>query len=182
MNRRMVGYVVCIIMRIEAIVMIPPVIIALVQGDYNVAFGFIAAIAALLICSLVTKIKPPHTKSFYAREGFLMVALAWITVSLFGALPFFISGAIPHFMDAWFESVAGFTTTGSTILQNVEALPQSLLYWRSFTHWLGGMGVLVFLLAIFSIAKNTGNSVHVLRAESTGPQVDKLVPRITESK
>ncbi len=181
MNRRMVLFALCLVMRVEAAAMVPPLIIALAQREYAAAYGFVVAMILLLACSLATFLKRPRTKSFYAREGLLMVALGWIIVSVFGALPFFISGYIPNFINAFFESVSGFTTTGATILQDVEALPMSLLFWRSFTHWLGGMGVLVFLLAIVSLAKNTGNAMHVLRAESPGPEVDKLVPRMANS-
>lgn len=181
MNRRMVLYVLCLIMRVEAILLAPPLIIAFAQCEEMAAFGFLIAIAALLGASLLTLLKKPRKKVFYAREGFIIVALAWFVVSVFGALPFWISGAIPNFIDSLFETVSGFTTTGASILTNVEAMPMSLLYWRSFTHWLGGMGVLVFVLAIMPLAKNSGNTMHILRAESPGPQVDKLVPRMHNS-
>ncbi|WP_066688368.1 TrkH family potassium uptake protein [Christensenella intestinihominis] len=181
MNRRMVLYVLCFIMRVEAVLLVPPLIIALVQHEEMAAFGFLVAIAALLGASLLTLLKKPRKKVFYAREGFIIVALAWFVVSVFGALPFWASGAIPNFIDSLFETVSGFTTTGASILTNVEAMPMSLLYWRSFTHWLGGMGVLVFVLAIMPLAKNSGNTMHILRAESPGPQVDKLVPRMHNS-
>lgn len=181
MNRRMVLYVLCLIMRVEAILLVPPLIIAFAQREEMAAFGFLIAVAALLGASLLTLLKRPRKKVFYAREGFIIVALAWFVVSVFGALPFWISGAIPNFIDSLFETVSGFTTTGASILTNVEAMPMSLLYWRSFTHWLGGMGVLVFVLAIMPLAKNSGNTMHILRAESPGPQVDKLVPRMHNS-
>ena len=181
MNRRMILYVTCIIMRVEALFMVPPLIISLVQGENAAVYGFLAAIAALLGASLLTTIKRPEKKTFGARDGFLIVALVWFVVSVFGSLPFFLSGAIPSFVDSLFETVSGFTTTGASILTNVEAMPMGLLYWRSFTHWLGGMGVLVFVLAIVPLAKNSGNTMHLLRAESPGPQVDKLVPRMHNS-
>ncbi len=178
MNRRMVLFIVCIIMRMEAVVMIPPLIIALANGEAAAAYGFVISIAALLGASLIANIRKPEVKEFYAREGFLIVALAWIVVSAFGALPFFLSGGIPSYIDSLFETVSGFTTTGATILTDIEALPYSLLYWRSFTHWLGGMGVLVFVMAIIPLSKNTGNTMHIMRAESPGLDVDKLVPRM----
>lgn len=181
MNRRMVLYVLCLIMRVEAVLLVPPLVIALVQREEMAAFGFLVAIAALLGASLLTLLKKPRKKVFYAREGFIIVALAWFVVSVFGALPFWVSGAIPNFIDSLFETVSGFTTTGASILTDVEAVSMSLLYWRSFTHWLGGMGVLVFVLAIMPLAKNSGNTMHILRAESPGPQVDKLVPRMHNS-
>ncbi len=178
MNRRMILYVTCIIMRIEALLMVPPIIIALVQNEYNAVYGFLVSIALLLGISLLSVIKRPTKRTFYAREGFIIVGMTWIIVSLFGALPFFFSGAIPSFVDSFFETVSGFTTTGASILTDIEVLPMSILYWRSFTHWLGGMGVLVFVLAIVPLSKNAGHSMHILRAESPGPQVDKLVSRM----
>lgn len=181
MNRRMILYITCIIMRIEAVLMVPPFLISLAQAEYSAAQGFLVSIAVLLVASLLTLVKRPQKKMFYAREGFIIVALVWFVVSLFGALPFYLSGAIPSFVDSFFETVSGFTTTGASILTNVEAVPMGLLYWRSFTHWLGGMGVLVFVLAIVPLAKNSGNTMHLLRAESPGPQVDKLVPRLHNS-
>ena len=164
MNRRMVLYVRCLIMRVEAVLLVPPLVIALVQRKEMAAFGFLVAIAALLGASLLTLLKKPRKKVFSAREGFIIVALAWFVVSVFGALPFWVSGAIPTFIDSLFETVSGFTTTGASILTDVEAVPMSLLYWRSFTHWLGGMSVLVFVLAIMPLAKNSGNTMHILRA------------------
>ena len=115
----------------------------------------------------------------YAKEGFITVALSWIIISIFGALPFVISGFIPDYIDALFETVSGFTTTGASILKDVEVLPKSLLFWRSFTHWIGGMGVLVFLVAILPLSG--GNNLYLVRAESTGPSVGKLVPKIMSS-
>ena len=117
----------------------------------------------------------------YARDGFVVVAMTWFLISLLGALPFWISGAIPNYVDCVFETVSGFTTTGASILTDVEALPKGLLYWRSFTHWLGGMGVLVFLLAITRFTAGSGDSMHIMRAESPGPQVNKLVPQTFHS-
>ena len=117
---------------------------------------------------------------FLARSGFVTVALAWIAISLFGALPFWLSGAIPHFVDALFETVSGFTTTGSSILSDVEALGRGMLYWRSFTHWVGGMGILVFTLAIVNTKKNAG-TMNLMRAESPGPSVGRFTPRIGQT-
>ncbi|MBQ4176334.1 MAG: hypothetical protein II640_02580 [Lachnospiraceae bacterium] len=114
---------------------------------------------------------------FYAKEGYFIVSLAWIILSLAGALPFFISGSIPDYIDAFFECVSGFTTTGASILEDVEAMPMSMLYWRSFTHWLGGMGVLVLILAIMQSGSG-GSTLHILRAESPGPSVGKIVPKM----
>ena len=152
-----------------------------VLGERDAALG---AGLTILLCgalSLTTCFLPPQTKEISPREGFLSVALCWVVVSLAGGLPFFFSGAIPNFIDCFFETVSGFTTTGSSILTDVEAMPKGLLYWRSFTHWLGGMGVLVFLLAVVPMGKGRNSLLHVMRAESPGPQVDKLVPTLQKS-
>ena len=181
MNHRMILRLVCYILRVEAACLLPALGISLYQGEQNAVFGLCAAILLAAGLSLSTYLFRPHTKEISAREGFLSVALCWIAVSLVGALPFFFSGAIPHFIDCIFETVSGFTTTGASILNNVEALPMGLLYWRSFTHWLGGMGVLVFLLAVVPMGKGRNSLLHVMRAESPGPQVDKLVPTLQKS-
>ena len=118
----------------------------------------------------------PKNKSMFIREGFVIVGLAWIVMSLFGALPFTLSGEIPHYIDALFETISGFTTTGASILNDVEAMSKSMLFWRSFTHWIGGMGVLVFVLAI--LPNSEGQNIYLLKAESTGPQVGKLVSKV----
>ena len=116
---------------------------------------------------------------YFARDGLIAVGLAWIVISVFGALPFYLSGTIPSFVDALFETISGFTTTGSSILREIESLPKCMLIWRSFTHWVGGMGILVFVLAI--LPKANERSMHILRAESPGPVIGKLVPRIRKS-
>ena len=148
MNRRMILYLICQILRIEAVTMIPAAVIAIVQKEYPSLIGFIFAMLAMGGVSLLSAAFRVRKKEIYARDGFLTVSLAWIAVSLFGALPFWISGEIPNFIDCIFETVSGFTTTGASVVQNVEALPMSLLYWRSFTHWLGGMGLLLLHLYI----------------------------------
>ena len=122
------------------------------------------------------------SKAFYAREGLVCVGISWIVMSLLGALPFYISREIPSFLDALFETVSGFTTTGASILPEVEVLSMGILYWRSFTHWLGGMGVLVFVLAVGALGESSkGFTMHLLRAESPGPQVGKLVPKMKKT-
>ena len=128
-----------------------------------------------MIAGTIMNLSRPETKRIYAREGFLVVSLSWILLSLFGALPFVFSGAIPSFMDAFFETVSGFTTTGATILSDVEALPKSLLFWRSFTNWIGGMGIIVFVLAL--LPQKDMQSMHILRAEVPGPTVGKIVSK-----
>jgi trk system potassium uptake protein TrkH len=124
---------------------------------------------------ILTAIKP-KSKEAYAKEGFILVALSWIVISVFGAFPFMITGHIPSFANAFFETVSGFSTTGASILKDVEALPKAHLMWRSFTHWLGGMGVLVFVMAVTPLLGK--GSIHILKAESPGPSVSKLVPKV----
>ena len=163
---------------IEGAFMIPALIIALVGGEAGSVRGFLVAIGVLLVIGTpLLKIRTQNT-ALYAKDGFFIVAMSWIALSLFGAIPFIVSGAIPSFVDAFFETVSGFTTTGASILSDIESLPRSVLYWRSFTHWLGGMGVLVFIMAIVPKSDKGGASLHILRAESTGPAVGKLVPKM----
>lgn len=167
----------------EAVFMLPALLIAVYHGEERTVWGFltgmvITLVTALLLYLLCRKAR----KGFYAREGLVCVGASWIMMSLLGCLPFYFSGEIPSFIDALFETVSGFTTTGSSILSEVEALSFGSLYWRSFTHWLGGMGVLVFVLAIGrGREKSDGYTMHLLRAESPGPKVEKLVPRMRDS-
>ncbi len=178
MNIRAVITYLAYIMRIEAIAMVPALLIAVGEKDTNCVVAFAAVIAGLLLLSLVTVFTKTEKKNILTREGVMITALSWILISLFGALPFYISGWIPSYIDCVFETVSGFTTTGASILTEIESLPRSLLYWRSFTHWLGGMGVLVFMLAIVSLSKNSGTSIYIMQAESPGPTTDKLVPKL----
>lgn len=180
MNRRMILYVLCILLRLEAVCMLPALLIAVGLGERSSTWGFFATMLSCGIASLLTDLRPPRTQTLASRDGFMTVAISWLVASLFGSLPFYFSGAIPSFTDCIFETVSGFTTTGASILADIESLPKSLLYWRSFTHWLGGMGVLVLLLAILPTSRKAGG-MHILRAESPGPQVDKLVPRLGAS-
>ena len=181
MNYKMILRLICYILRVEAVCLVPPLGISLFLGERDAALGAGLTILQCGALSLTTCFLPPRTKEISPREGFLSVALCWVVVSLAGGLPFFFSGAIPNFIDCFFETVSGFTTTGSSILTDVEAMPKGLLYWRSFTHWLGGMGVLVFLLAVVPMGKGRNSLLHVMRAESPGPQVDKLVPTLQKS-
>ncbi len=178
MNKRLVGNYIGRILLIEGIFMLPPLIIAAIMREYAAFNGFIVSAFALGLIGTTLVLIRPKNDSFYAREGFVTVALSWILLSLFGCLPFYVSREIPRFVDCFFETVSGFTTTGSSILTNVEAMSKSLLFWRSFTHWLGGMGVLVFMLAVMPRTGGEGVSMHILRAESPGPKVGKLVPRM----
>ena len=175
MNGTMIIYMLGWVMNLEAAFMLLPCLTALIYRE-SAGFSFLIVAFALLIAGVLCTFRKPANKAFYAREGFAVVALSWILLSVTGALPFVISGEIPHFIDAMFETVSGFTTTGSSILTDVEALSRCMLFWRSFTHWIGGMGVLVFMLAIVPMAG--GQSIHLLRAESPGPAVSKLVPRL----
>ncbi len=181
MNYRIIAYFIGRILRLEAVFMAPALAISLYQGEHAAAAGFLIAMGALLLVGVPWSWKRPENRSFGAREGFVTVGLVWVVVSLFGALPFFFGGGIPSYVDAVFETVSGFTTTGASILTEVESMAMGLLYWRSFTHWLGGMGVLVFLLAIVPMTRGSGASLHLLRAESPGPQVGKLVPKMHQT-
>ena len=163
-------------MLIGAILMCFPLIVGLIYSE-STYLSFLVPILALILVGLPLSFVKIKDKSIYAREGFVIVALAWIIMSLAGCLPFIISGEIPAFADAFFETVSGFTTTGASVLQDVEILSKSILFWRSFTHWIGGMGVLVFVLAILP-GYNEG-AMHLLRAESPGPSVSKLVSKIS---
>ncbi len=171
----MVAYILGVLLLIEAFLLIFPLITALIYSEP--VMPFLASIGILgLVGGLLRLIGRTKNKTIYAREGFLIVSLGWILLSAMGALPFFISGEIPNYIDALFETTSGFTTTGSSILTNVEALSKSLIFWRSFTHWVGGMGVLVFIMAAIPLAGGGGN-IHLLKAESPGPEVSKLVPK-----
>lgn len=139
-------------------------------GAFAASVGICLAAGGLLV------LKKPDSTVLYAREGFVIVAFSWITLSLFGALPYYMSGVIPSYTDALFETVSGFTTTGATILGDVESLPRAVILWRSFTHWVGGMGVLVFIMAFVSLSG--GQNMHIMKAESPGPSVSKLVPKV----
>ena len=183
MNYKMMGRFLAQILFIEAILMIPALCISLYCGDSPAAKGFALSIAlAVLIAGVLHRLCKGAPSAFYAKEGFVCVALSWIVMSLVGCLPFYISREIPKYVDAFFEIVSGFTTTGASIVPEVETLSKGILYWRSFSHWVGGMGVLVFLLAIVpSGGKGQGFTMHLLRAESPGPDVGKLVPQMRKT-
>ncbi len=178
MNYKMIVYNIGKILLVEAILLVLPTIVSVIYGDGTLS-AYAITIAALTVTGLLATRKKPKNKSIYAKEGYVIVSLAWILMSLFGALPFWISGGIPNFVDAFFETVSGFTTTGSTILSNIEGMPKSLLFWRSFTHWVGGMGILVFVIAI--MPKTENSSMHIMRAEVPGPTVGKLVSKLGAS-
>lgn len=173
MNYRMIIYILGKIMLIGSAVLIPPLAVSFIYGD-GCHWAFLIAIAVFLILGTAAFF-PPKKKELFAREGLMIVAIAWILFSIVGGLPFFISREIPSFVDCFFETVSGFTTTGSTILADVESMSKSLLFWRSFTHWIGGMGVLVFAMAIF--AQKDARTTHIMRAEMPGPKIGKLVSK-----
>ena len=179
MNKRMIFYVLGKLLLVLSALLVIPFIVSFyykenISND-KMIIAYLIPIGVSLILGLLLTIIKPKKKDFFAREGFVIVGLSWVVMSLVGALPFYISGEISNYIDAFFETVSGFTTTGASILENVEAMSHSLLFWRSFTHWVGGMGVLVFILAIMP---SDGRNIHILRAESPGPQVGKLVSKL----
>jgi len=179
MNKKLIFRLLSSILLVEAAAMVPSLLVSLYFGDGD-AMAFILTMLLLLVLGLPVYIlsKPPNT-NLRAREGFLVVPLAWLLLSIFGALPFVISGMIPNFADALFESVSGFTTTGATIMTNVMNQPRGMMFWRSFTHWVGGMGVLVLTLAL--LPKMSGRTAHLVKAESPGPTMSKLLPRMGDT-
>ena len=176
MNHRMIRYIISMFLRAEAAFMVLPIFVCLCFRDYHDIMPFVYSIGLTLLAAVVLGIKKPKNDVVFARESFISVSLGWLLLSFFGALPFYISGSIPNIIDCIFETVSGFTTTGATILNTVETLPKSILFWRAFTHWIGGMGVLVFLLMLTQISE--GNAMYIMRAEVPGPSVGKLAPRM----
>ena len=175
MNRKMILYILGTLLLSEAGLMLLPVFVDLYyrEGQF---LNYLITIFALLVTGVILTRLKPKNKTIHARDGFVIVSLGWILMSLFGAIPFFLSGEIPNYLDAVFETVSGFTTTGASILTDIEALCHANLFWRSFTHWIGGMGVLVFVMAVLPLAGG-GGDLHLMRAESPGPDVGKLVPK-----
>ena len=162
MNFTMVSYIIGWILQIEAAFLLLPAIVGFCYGEGNKSFVFIVTALASFLLGLIIKLKKPKTHDLYTREGFATVAIGWIAMSIVGAVPFFATGEIPSFVDAIFESVSGFTTTGGSILTSVDHIEKSVQFWRTFTHWIGGMGVLVFLLAVVPMAD--GYSMHLTSA------------------
>ncbi len=182
MNYKIMGRFIAQILAIEAVFMIPAGLISACYGEWGSMWSFLSTIGLIAVaCGVLFLLCRNAPKSMAAREGMICVGLSWIVLSVFGCLPFWFSREIPNYVDAFFEIVSGFTTTGASILSDVEALPAGMLYWRSFSHWLGGMGVLVFLLAVAPGEGNTGFTMHLLRAESPGPSVGKLVPKMRKT-
>lgn len=179
MNYKMVGFVLGRIFLIEAALMLFPMGCAAIYGEWSVVLSFLWPTLIVLALGLITSLRTPQNTKIYARDGLAIVALVWVLMSVFGALPFVISGEIPSFVDAFFETVSGFTTTGSTILTDVEALSHGTLFWRSFSHWIGGMGVLVFAMAVLPMTD--GRAMHLMRAEVPGPTCGKISSKLSDS-
>ena len=180
MNKPMVAYIIGRLMQIEALLLFFPIVVSLIYREsirYSLSFLVVALVTGI-IGYLFTK-KQPVVKNLYAKEGFVIVSLSWIVLSFFGALPFVLNGDIPSLTDAIFETTSGFTTTGASILDDVEALSRSSLFWRSFTHLIGGMGVLVFALAVLPHMES--ETVHIMKAEVPGPTFGKIVSRLSKS-
>ena len=177
MNIRMIGFVLGRILLVEAGLLTLPLAVALLYREP--AMPWLITMAALVVCGALLSFRKPERTALYAKDGFAAVALVWLLMSAFGALPFVLSGDILHYVDAFFETVSGFTTTGASILPAVEPLSRGSLFWRSFTHWVGGMGVLVFVMAILPMSD--GHTMHILRAEMPGPTAGKLVSRMSDT-
>ena len=178
MNFPIIAYIVGWVCNFQAIFMILPCITALIYHEKDL-FAFLISMVICLVVGVPLTFKKPRNKVFYTKDGCVAVALSWFALCIFGAIPFVISSSIPNPIDALFETVSGFTTTGSSILTDVEVLPHCILIWRSFTHWIGGMGVLVFLLSLLPLAG--GYHMNLMKAESPGPSVSKLVPKVQDT-
>ena len=179
MNYSMIRFILFRLLRIMGALFTLPLIVALVYKEYDSAISFLILAAVCFVVGMIFTIKKPANRVIYAKEGFAITAVAWIAVSMMGAVPFVITGTIPNYIDALFETVSGFTTTGGSILTTVDNMEKSVQFWRTFTHWIGGMGVLVFLLAVVPMAD--GYSMHLMRAESPGPVVGKIVPKVKDT-
>ena len=175
MNYSMIAYIIGWLLNIEAAFMILPCITGLIYRESSVK-AFLITMGVCLLIGLPLTRKKPENKTFFTRDGFITVALCWIIMSIMGGLPFLFSGVITNPVDALFETVSGFTTTGASILTEVETVPKSILFWRSFTHWIGGMGVIVFLLTLLPMSG--GSHMSLMKAESPGPSVSRLVPKV----
>ena len=178
MNKRMILYILGKMLGVEGAVLLIPALVSFLYGEES-SLSFLIVSVVLGFLFLLFGKKAPQEKTIYGKEGFVIVGIAWVLWSLFGALPFFLSGSIPNYLDAFFETVSGFTTTGSTILTDIEILPKGIAFWRSLTHWIGGMGVLVFVMMLTTLEDD--HSMHLMRAEVPGPEADKLVPRARHS-
>ena len=183
MNYKMIARINAMILLSEAVLMIPALLISVFDGTAVTSRAFLISMGILLgVAALLALLSRGAKRGFYAREGLICVGSGWVSMSLLGCLPFFLSGEIPRYVDALFEMVSGFTTTGASVIPDLTVISRAANYWRCFSHWLGGMGVLVFLLALVPLSsKNEGFTMHILRAESPGPDVGKLVPRMRQT-
>ncbi len=179
MNRRMILAVVGRIMRIEAFLLLLPAAVAAIYRETALTAYLATAVGAAIVSTVILIVARPDNDNIFAKEGFIITALSWIMLSAVGAVPFVITGEIPYYASAFFETVSGFTTTGSSVIVDVEALSHASLFWRSFTHWVGGMGILVLMAAIFP--STSGKTMHILKAEMPGPIIGKLVPRVRDT-
>ena len=178
MNYKKLGKILGKIMVVESFLMLAPLAVSIIYKEpIKNIIAFIVPILALLLVGFLLQIPKPQRNTLYQKEGFALTALVWLVMTLFGAIPFVINGDIPNYIDACFEMMSGFTTTGSSVITDITAMSHSTLFWRSFSHWIGGMGILVFVL-IFIPESNEGSSMHLLRAESPGPQVGKIVSKM----
>lgn len=175
MNKKMVLFTLGKLLKVEAVLLLLPLVVSLIYQEHVALSYAIVAVFVFLIGLLMSR-KLPKNRNIYAREGFFIVGVSWVLLSVFGALPFMLTGEIPSFTDAFFETVSGFTTTGSSILSSLNGLSHASLFWRSFTHWVGGMGILVFTVAFIPLA--SGRTMHILKAEMPGPVVGKLVSKV----
>ena len=175
MNYKMILYIMGQIFKVVGLFMLLPILVGFIYNENHVVTSFGIPFLALMTIAILLTIKKPKNNSVFSMEGFVSVAASWIGVSAIGALPFVISGEIPDYPSALFETVSGFTTTGATILSDIEGMSRACLFWRSFTHWLGGMGILMFVLAIMS--SNDSRTMHMMRAECAGPNVGRLVSK-----
>lgn len=178
MNRSIIHYILCRVLLFESIFMLFPVIVSLFYREWQ-GFVFLGVAAAGFVISMIGAHFKPKNTTFYGREGFVTVSLSWILLSLVGAIPFVLTGEIPNYVDAVFETVSGFTTTGASILTDVETMSQTSMFWRCFTNWVGGMGVLVLIMSILPLSGSY--NMHLMRAESPGPEVGKLVPKVKDT-
>lgn len=178
MNYSIILYILGCLLKFEAVFLLLPVLVAIIYKEDTI-FSYLLIAAICLILGVVLSYKKPANKNLFIKEGFVTVACSWTIMSIFGALPFVLTGDIPSYVDALFETISGFTTTGSSILSNVEALSRTNLFWRSFTHWIGGMGVFVFIMSILPLMG--GSTMNLMKAESTGPSISKLVPHVKDT-
>lgn len=175
MNKKMVLFTLGKLLKVEAVLLLLPLVVSFIyQEQIGLSYAIVAVFVFLI--GLLMSRKLPKNRNIYAREGFFIVGVSWVLLSVFGALPFMFTGEIPSFTDAFFETVSGFTTTGSSILSNLDGLSHASLFWRSFTHWVGGMGILVFTVAFIPLA--SGRTMHILKAEMPGPVIGKLVSKV----